>query len=352
MGCLGIMISAQLFLAGDATAAGVTITKVYGTELPGKYKHPASITELANEDLYLAYYGGSGEYDLDTAVWGGRLKHGGAKWSRPVVIADTPFHSDGNPVVWQAPDGVVWLFYVVRYGDTWSDSRIHAKISKDGAQTWSDAFVLGEERGMMVRARPIVLHNGDYLLPIYHETGHDREMVGADTTSLFLRCDPKTMQWSETNRITARLGCLQPAAVQLTDDYLVAYMRRGGGYEPRNDGYLVRAESHDGGRTWTEGKDSAFSNPNAAADFIKLRNGHLLLVYNDSMNDRSPLTAAISSDNDKTYPHKRNLIVGNDDFAYPYAIQTRDGKIHVVFTSHERTQVNHAVFDESAIAGP
>jgi hypothetical protein len=70
------------------------------------------------------------------------------------------------------------------------------------------------------------------------------------------------------------------------------------------------------------------------------------------MNDRSPLTAAISSDNDKTYPHKRNLIVGNDDFAYPYAIQTRDGKIHVVFTSHERTQVNHAVFDESAIAGP
>ena len=32
---------------------------------------------------------------------------------------------------------------------------------------------------MMVRNRPIVLHDGDYLLPVYHETGHDTEIVGA-----------------------------------------------------------------------------------------------------------------------------------------------------------------------------
>lgn len=337
--------------SGMAMGADVEITKVYGTELPGKYKHPAAIAELANGDLYLAYYGGSGEYELDTAVWAGRLKQGAKEWSRPVVIADTPFHSDGNPVVWQAPDGVVWLFYVVRYGDTWSDSRIHCKVSKDGAETWSDAFVLGDERGLMVRGQPLLLMDGNYLLPIYHETGHDREVVGADTTSLFLRCDPKTMKWTESNRIAARLGCLQPAPVQIDEHYLIAYMRRGGGYDPRTDGYLVRSESHDGGRTWAAGQDSRFPNPNAAADFIKLKNGHLMLVYNDSMNDRSPLTVAVSTDNDKTYPYKRNIMEGKDDFAYPYAIQTRDGKIHVVFTSLERQQVNHAVFEESAITG-
>jgi hypothetical protein len=28
------------------------------------------------------------------------------------------------------------------------------------------------------------------------------------------------------------------------------------------------------------------------------------------------------------------------------ALQTRDGKIHMIFTSHERTIVNHAVLDE------
>ena len=45
-----------------------------------------------------------------------------------------------------------------------------------------------------------------------------------------------------------------------------------------------------------------------------------------------------------------NIAEGKNSFAYPYAIQTRDGKIHLVFTSDQRTVINHAVFDESAIA--
>jgi hypothetical protein len=31
------------------------------------------------------------------------------------------------------------------------------------------------------------------------------------------------------------------------------------------------------------------------------------------------------------------------------AIQTRDGKIHLVYTSEQRTVVNHAIFDEEWI---
>ena len=336
-------------LIGTGEHNGMTVEKIFGTELPCKYKHPASITELANGDLFLAYYGGSGEYDPDTADYGAWCKKNSKKWSKPAIIADTPFQSDGNPVVWQAPDGLLWLFWVVRYGDTWSESRVMAKFSKNNGKTWSDSILLGEERGTMVRSQPIVLNNGDYLLPVYHETGHDREKVGADTTSSFLRYNPQTHQWTETNRITARLGCLQPSVVQMTETYLITYMRRAGGYDPMNDGFMVRSESHDGGYSWSPGKDTPFPNPNAAIDFIKLKNGHLLLVYNDNMNDRTPLTVAISVDGDKTYPFKQNIAVGNYDYAYPYAIQTRDEKIHIIFTSHGRSQINQAVFDESAI---
>ena len=107
--------------------------------------------------------------------------------------------------------------------------------------------------------------------------------------------------------------------------------------------------SHDGGRTWSEGKDSEFPNPNAAVDFIKLRNDHLLLVYNDSFTNRAPLTVAISTDNAKTFPYQRSVAEGPGDFGYPTAVQTPDGKIHVVFTSDERTVIRHAVFDESAV---
>ena len=157
-------------------------------------------------DLYVAFYGGPGEYSTDTAVWGSRLSAGTSQWTPPIVIADTPFRSDGNAVVWQAPDGLVWLFYVVRYGETWSKSRIHAKISRDGARTWSDSMLLAAELGMMVRGRPIVLNDGDWLLPIYQETGEDTEVVGADSTSLFLRYAIKQRTWTETGRIRSKEG--------------------------------------------------------------------------------------------------------------------------------------------------
>lgn len=70
------------------------------------------------------------------------------------------------------------------------------------------------------------------------------------------------------------------------------------------------------------------------------------MVYNNSMSDRNPLTVALSEDKDATWPWKRDIAKGKDSFAYPVAIQTRDGLIHVVYTSNQRKVVNHAVFSE------
>ena len=92
-----------------------------------------------------------------------------------------------------------------------------------------------------------------------------------------------------------------------------------------------------------------FPNPNAAVDLLRLRNGHLMFVYNDSPNDRTPLRVAISTDGGKTWPHRRDIATGPGDFAYPTAIQTKDGRIHVTFTSDERTVIRRAIFPESAI---
>lgn len=348
-----VLVVVLLALAAVPATADddIRIERVFGPELPDAYKHPVSMTELANGDLYLVYYGGSGEYGNDTLVRGARLVKGTTQWTKPVVIADAPFRSEGNGVVWQAPDGIVWLFYVSRYGPTWSNSRIKFKISRDGAKTWSDSDMLSFEEGTMVRSRPIVLANGDYLLPAYRETGHDQEFVGADTASFFFRKPKASNEWIPTNKIYSWRGNLQPSVVQITDNYLVAYSRRGGGYGKAEYGRLVRSQSCDGGYTWSFGVDSQFPNPNAATDFIKLKNGHLLLVYNDNENDqRMPLTVAISTDGDRTYSYRRNIVnKPKDSAAYPTAIQTSDGKIHIVYTSQKRTVINHAVFDESAI---
>jgi predicted neuraminidase len=350
------LIAVFLIAAPLATACAeeeIKIERLFGPEIPGEYKHPASITELDNGDLYVVYYGGGGEYSNDTAVYGSRRAKGGTEWTSPQVIADTPGRSEGNAVAWQAPDGIVWLFYITNYGDTWSESRIKYKLSKDRAQTWTDSDILTFELGSMVRGRPIVLDDGDYLLPVYHETGGDRERTAEDTCSYFFRFDRASKTWSESNRVHSPNGNLQPAPVQIDDDYLVAYCRPGGDFEPNPNRFVVRCESRDGGDTWSDGKDSEFPNPNSAVDFIKLHNGHLLLVYNDTnVGDRMPLTAAISTDNDMSYPHRRDIVnVPGDTAAYPVAIQAQDGKIHVIYTSQERSVVNLATFDESAILG-
>ena len=85
----------------------------------------------------------------------------------------TQFRSLGNGVIWQAPDGLVWLFYVVRYGETWSTSRVQAKVSRDDAVTWPDAFPLVSEEGMMVCNNPLSCTTAITLLPLYHETGNN-----------------------------------------------------------------------------------------------------------------------------------------------------------------------------------
>ena len=335
-----------------AAAPRPVITKVFGPETrTGPYKHPASLTELSNGDLYLVYYGGQGEYAKDTTVFGSRLAKGSRNWTPPKAIAKDPFRSVGNGVIWQAPDGLVWLFYVVRFGDTWGTSRIQAKVSRDLAATWSDAFPVALEAGMMVRNRPIVLLDGSYLLPVYFEDGMDTEQVGPKSTSRFLKFDPSAETWSTLGEITSANGNIQPGVVELSPGHLVAYARRGGGYGPTTEGWLVRAESKDGGRTWTQGANSAFPNPNSAIDFLKLKSGALLLVYNDHMWKRTPLMLALSDDQDRSYPVKRVLATGENSFAYPVALQASDGRIHLVYTSDSRKVINHAIVTEEWIRG-
>ncbi|MBI2433128.1 MAG: hypothetical protein HYV26_09680, partial [Candidatus Hydrogenedentes bacterium] len=70
-----------LFAAVCVFAADdITVERVIGNEVPGEYKHPCTITQLDNGDLYIAYYGGSGEYEDDSKVWGLRKVKGADTW--------------------------------------------------------------------------------------------------------------------------------------------------------------------------------------------------------------------------------------------------------------------------------
>lgn len=339
---------AAFLLCALALRAAPVTERIFGPGTPtGLYKHAASICALPNGYLLLVYYGGAGEYAQSTALFLSRLKKGQTAWSAPREAARDPLRSTGNGVFWQSPDGRVWLFYVIRFGDPWRPSRTAVKISTGLGAAWSDSTLLRLEEGWMVRGKPIVLSCGQWLLPVYHETGADRERAGPASVSFFLIHDPATGRWTPSQPIGSKNGNLQPSRVELPPGHILAFCRRGGGDGPQETGSIVASESLDGGGTWTPGPDTPLPNPNSAIELLKLRSGPLLLVFNPSMHRRTPLTAARSEDGGRSWPWRLDVASRQDSFAYPSAVQTSGGQIHMVYSSHERTLLCRTILEES-----
>ena len=111
-------------------------------------------------------------------------------------------------------------------------------------------LLLGGHLGWQSRPEPEVLPSGVAQIDLLR--GCLTEIVGPDSASRFLRFDPaaKTKQWMPSGEIQSAKGNIQPAVVQMTHDHLIAYCRRGGGYDPVTDGYICAKVRKFGGRLY------------------------------------------------------------------------------------------------------
>ena len=99
---------------------------------------------------------------------------------------------------------------------------------------------------------------------------------------------------------------------------------------------IYYTKSNDFGKTWAKIQPFTASGPTTSSRFYlgKLSSGNLLLVSNNSTT-RNKMSAFLSKDGGKTWPHKL-LLDERENVSYPDADQTSDGTIHVVF-DRERT---------------
>ncbi len=292
------------------------------------------------------------------------------------ATAEHPRYTEGSVVALR--DGTL-LFAVTEFGGTGSDfaqAHIVARTSSDGGRSWSDQRILQENTGKQNVMSCTLRWIGDvshpqlalfYLQknayddlqmfvrfsddegrtfgepvrvttdPGYHVVNNDRVtqlstrrlVVPAASTAdvhaenhfvchcYFSGDDGRTWIAGEGRVDLPKRGAMEPEVLELKDGRLMMIIRT-------QLGYIAASYSDDGGDTWSEAEPLDVTAPEAPATIRRIpATGDLLLIWNNTYDPgaghggaRTPLTAAVSSDEGQTWTHVRNL---ESDPSHTYA---------------------------------
>jgi len=348
------------------------IEVVNGPDEAFTYCHSPTIVQLANGDLLCAWYAKEEHGDKQERYC--RKPAGESSWTPPKVLVDTPGLDDWNPVLWQDPTGKVWCFYAresknplvargkdgraVETNSAYLTAQVDAITSTDDGATWSEPARLVEGVGYWVRCAPLVTSKGAWIVPGYDER---------DWTSHMYISTDQGAAWEVSESIATgdgyRASPIQPSVIELSDGRLRALCRIGywvpsslfsGRREWKTDKtqHIQESYSSDDGRTWSKPKAIGLPNGDASVAQCKLKNGHVVLIFNNSFDLRTPVSAALSRDEGATWAAVRDLEVaeGANRLDYPSVIQTADGLIHAVYRNRADMRIKHVVFDEEWVA--
>lgn len=359
--------------------------------------HASNLLELQNGDLLCTWFSGTQEGVSDISIYLSRLAKGSNQWTVPVKLSDDAGRSEQNPVLFEDPDGILWLMYTAQKFGNQDTAIIRYRKSEDNGHTWSEIQILFDEPGTFIRQPVTVLSNGDWLVPIFRcATRPGEKWVGDNDNSAVKVSSDKGQTWTEYT-VPDSVGCVHMNINLLADGTLVAL------YRSRWADHIYRSESTDG-KNWTAPVALALPNNNSSIQATVLQDGKMAMVFNNSNADtstdrraslydeidegsvegvkravtddvpqdkygrkaiwgvpRAPMTIAISADGGKTWPRMINLQEGdgvclsnnsveqkNREFSYPSVKQGKDGKLHVSFTYFRQT-IKYIVLDEEDV---
>jgi predicted neuraminidase len=338
-------------VAPAAHAAPVFKEEVLNPDSPFPVAHVPSICELPDGRLAATWYAGSSEGARDVAIYFATQNPGKSGWSRPRAIVtrelavrdlNRRLKKVGNPLLFSEDAGRLWLLYVTITVGGWSGSSLNVTHSDDEGLSWvpgrrltlSPFFNLGE----LARGRPAALCDGSWAVPIY------QELIGRLPELLWLR--PSEGGWSATkSRIDGGCSGFQPSLAPLSTNTALAFLRD---FSPRQRISVARTDN--AGQAWSSPEVLGLPNPDAGLAALRLADGRVLLFFNDSLTSRHHLRLAVSADEGQTWTRLRALD-GEDgvEASYPFAIQTRDGQVHLVYR-RGLTEIKHVVFNEAWVS--
>lgn len=338
-----VLVFSALVATADRLAAHLPDSRksefIFATA-PFKSCHASTIVELRNGDLLSAWFGGTAEGNPDVAIWASRRT--ADRWSAPFLLVREANTPTWNPVLFHSKDGRLWLYYKFGAGpSTWRASRM---FSTDEGKTWSQPECLPEGILGPIKDKPLVLDDGTIVSGSSVETLQSWNVLierSTDNGITWAKFGPITVPLKQVKSgdrdftiapvansasSTTPYGIIQPAIVSLSGNHLRFYAR-----STSNIGFICVADSSDSGVTWTHARPTNIPNPNSGIDAVKLRDGRIILVYNNTRTGRTPLNLAVSTDGEH-FKIFATLESESGEFSYPAIIQGSDGDLHLTYT--------------------
>ena len=290
--------------------------------------HASTVVELGNGDVMAAWFGGSREAAPDVAIYAARRTAEG--WQPASEAAREPGIASFNPVLFYSGDGLLWLYY--KFGPSpgfWSPARIK---SSDAGLTWSAPEHLPAGLYGPIRTKPLVLGHGIIL------SGSSVESYGSwacwierssEYGKTWKRIGPIAASHALAAKPTANgeaFGIIQPSLLDLGGSHIRLYAR-----SSKAIGRICVADSFDGGFSWSPVATTTLPNPNSGIDAVRLGDGRIVMIYNRSESQRTPLYLAVSAGGTE-WKDFLTIESGPGEYSYPAMVVARNGDLLITYT--------------------
>ena len=276
----------------------------------------------------------SGPTDFSEGYISGRTSSdNGRTWSeRFVVLPNLAKMNTYNPSFLRLPSGAILLFYFRQ--DGWNDVKQYVRTSYDEGQMWVEEQCITPDkvRQFMHNDRAVLMKSGRIVLPFAWTPTHTTEAHTYKSLCWTSDDEGKTWHRGSGEISLPERGAMEPVVVERMDGSLLMLIRT-------QLGHQYRAESFDGGDTWTEARPAFDLVSSEAPANVKRMpgTGDLLIVWNNIFDPfrrhwgRTPLNTAISRDDGETWENVRVLENEPDhSFSYP-SIHFQDDEVLLTY---------------------
>lgn len=262
--------------------------------------------------VYSRYTGGSSSDHAPAFLAGRYSSDGGITWTTKddVILANEGEMNVMSVTLLRLQNNAIALFYLRK--NSTSDCIPMMRISNDEAKSWSNAIpVITDKPGYFVlnNDRVIQLNDGRLIMAVALHNIPGGKWNNQGDLYCYISVD-NGQTWHTSARVpnTTNIITQEPGVIELKDGRIMMYIRASGGFQQLSF-------SSDRGETWSHIQPGNIPSPLSPATIQKIPGtDHWLLVWNNNDGSkpeikdcRTPLTAAISEDQGRTWKFIRNI---------------------------------------------